>query len=277
LTGQLEVELVPQGTLAEKLRSGGAGIGAFYTPTGAGTVVAEGGFPIKLTPDGKGTVIGSEPKEQRTFDGRNYVLERTITGDFSIVKGWKADTMGNVIFNKSAGNFNADVAGAGKTCIVEVEEIVEPGQLKPNEIDLPACYVHRLVKGERYEKQIEFRVVHQEGVKPTITGKDKESRERIVKRATAEIKDGMYVNLGIGLPGFCSHYLAPGMRVMFQSENGILGLGNRAPYEHEVDADLINANKQTVTTVPGASFFSSSQSFAMIRGGKMDLSILGGL
>lgn len=114
-------------------------------------------------------------------------------------------------------------------------------------------------------------------MKPEITGKNKEDRERIVRRATAEIKDGMYVNLGIGLPGFCSHYLDPKKTVLFQSENGLLGIGTRAPHEEELDADLINASKQTVTTIPGASFFSSSDSFAMIRGGKMDLSILGGL
>lgn len=277
LTGQLEVVLSPQGTLAEKVRAGGAGIAGFYTPTGANTVIQDGGFPILLTPDGKGTAIAAPPREPRTFNGRDYILEESITGDFSIVKGWKADKLGNVIFKKSAQNFNPDVAGAGRICIVEVEEIVEPGELDPDHIHLPACFVHRIVKGERYDKQIEFKIVHKEGQKPEITGKDKEARERIVKRATAEIKDGMYVNLGIGLPNFCAHYLPAGMNVMFQSENGILGLGTRAPTEEELDADLINASKQTVTIVPGASYFSSSESFGMIRGGKMDLSILGGL
>ncbi len=120
-------------------------------------------------------------------------------------------------------------------------------------------------------------MVHTEGAKAQISGKDKEARERIVKRAAKEIKDGMYVNLGIGLPNFCPQYLAAGTNVLFQSENGILGLGAQFPTEAEVDADLVNASKQTVTINKGASFFSSSQSFAMIRGGKMDLSILGGL
>lgn len=213
LTGQLEVELVPQGTLAEKVRSGGAGIAAFYTPTGANTVLQDGGFPIKLGADGKSTVIPADPKPSMVLNGRDHIMEHSITGDFSIVKGWKADKLGNVIFRQSARNFNPDVAGAGKVCIVEVEEIVEAGELDPENIHLPACYAHRIVKGERYEKQIEFRIVHKEGAKPQITGRDKEARERIVKRAAAEIKDGMFVNLGIGLPAFCSHYLPEGMSV----------------------------------------------------------------
>jgi 3-oxoacid CoA-transferase len=154
---------VPQGTLAEKVRCGGAGIAGFYTPTGANTIIQDGGFPIKLGADGKSTVIAAPPREARNFNGRDYILEESIVGDFSIVKGWKADTLGNVIFRKSARNFNPDVAGAGKVCIVEVEEIVPAGTLNPDDIHLPACYVHRVIKGERYEKKIEFRIVHKEG------------------------------------------------------------------------------------------------------------------
>lgn len=259
------------------MRCGAAGIPAFFTPTGAKTVLEEGGFPIKLGPDGKSVVIPAKAKEGRVFNGKNYMMEEALTGDFSLVKGWKADTLGNVIFKKSARNFNPNVAGAGKICIVEVEEIVQPGEIDPADVHLPACYVDRLLIGERYDKQIEFRIVHQEDHKPTITGRDKEGRERIVARAAAEIKDGMYVNLGIGLPAFCPYYLDPDMNVQFQSENGILGQGIKAPTEEELDADLINASKQTVTVIPGASFFSSADSFAMIRGGHMDISILGGL
>jgi 3-oxoacid CoA-transferase A subunit len=155
--------LIPQGTLAEKLRAGGSGIAAFYTPTGAKTIIQDGGFPIKLGTDGKSTVIPAAPREARNFNGRDYILEEAIFGDFSIVKGWKADTLGNVIFKKTARNFNPDVAGAGKICIVEVEEIVPAGSLDPDNIHLPACYVHRIVKGERYDKKIEFRVVHKDG------------------------------------------------------------------------------------------------------------------
>lgn len=155
LSGELELELVPQGTLAEKLRSGGAGIPAFYTPTGYGTLVQEGGFPIKLSKDGKSVVIPSEPREVREFNGKNYIMEKTIRGDFSLIKGWKADTKGNVIFRKTARNFNSDAATAGKICIAEVEEIVHEGELDPDHVHLPGVYVHRIIKGEKYEKRIE--------------------------------------------------------------------------------------------------------------------------
>lgn len=137
LSGELEVELCPQGTLAERCRAGGAGIPAFFTPTGAGTLVAKG-------------------KETRVFDGREYILERAIKGDFAFVKAWKADKMGNLVYRKTARNFNPVMATAGKVCIAEVEEIVEVGELDPNQIHTPAVYVHRLVKGS-FEKRIEQR------------------------------------------------------------------------------------------------------------------------
>lgn len=155
LTGELELELVPQGTLAEKLRAGGAGIPAFYTPTGYGTVVQEGGFPIKIGKDGKSVEIPSQKKEVREFNGKNYVLEHSLVGDFSLIKGWKGDSKGNIIFKKTARNFNPDAATAGKICIAEVEELVEDGEIKPDEIHLPGVYVHRIIKGEKYEKRIE--------------------------------------------------------------------------------------------------------------------------
>ena len=210
LTGELEVELCPQGTLAERIRAGGAGIAAFFTPTGANTVIQEGGFPIKLTPDGKGTVIGAPPREARNINGRDYILETALTGDFAIVKGWKADKKGNVIFRKAARNFNPDCATAGKITIVEVEEIVETGELDPDNIHLPACYVDRIVLGERFEKQIEFRTIHKEGQQNLSNkGGANDGRQRIINRAAAEIKNGMNVNLGIGLPSFCATAIDP--------------------------------------------------------------------
>jgi 3-oxoacid CoA-transferase subunit A len=139
LAGELEVELTPQGTLAEKMRAGGAGIPAFYTATGFGTPVGEG-------------------KEVREFDGRSYILEESITGDFAIVKGWKADRYGNVIYRHTAQNFNPLAATAGKITVVEVEEIVEPGELDPTQIHTPGIYVDRLIKGT-FEKRIEQRTV----------------------------------------------------------------------------------------------------------------------
>ncbi|MBW3565580.1 MAG: CoA transferase subunit A [Acidobacteria bacterium] len=139
LEGELEVEFVPQGTLAERMRAGGAGIPAFYTPAGYGTVVAEG-------------------KETREFDGKHYVLERGIVGDFSLVAAWKADRMGNLIFRKTARNFNPMAATAGKICIAEVEELVEVGEIDPDFVHVPGIYVHRLIVAPR-EKRIEQRTV----------------------------------------------------------------------------------------------------------------------
>lgn len=136
LSGELEVELVPQGTLAERIRAGGAGIPGFYTATGVGTPIAEG-------------------KEKKEFDGKTYLLERGIVGDFALIKAWKADTLGNLVFRKTARNFNPIAAMAGKITIAEVEEIVEPGELDPDEIHLPGIYVQRLLLGTDYQKRIE--------------------------------------------------------------------------------------------------------------------------
>ncbi len=136
LTGELEVELTPQGTLAEKLRAGGAGIPAFYTPTAFGTNIHTGGVPVKYNSTGA-VEIESRPKESRVFNGRNYILEESIRGDFSLVKAWKGDKHGNLVFKATARNFNPDCAKAGKVCIAEVEELVEPGEIRPDEIHLP--------------------------------------------------------------------------------------------------------------------------------------------
>ena len=142
LAGELEVEFCPQGTLAERMRAGGAGIPGFYTKTGVGTLVAEG-------------------KETKEFDGETYVLERGIRADLSIIKGWKADESGNLIFRKTARNFNHPAATAGKVCVAEVEEIVPVGSLDPDCIHLPGIFVKRLVLGAPYDKRIEFRTVRQ--------------------------------------------------------------------------------------------------------------------
>ena len=138
LAGELEVEFCPQGTLAERMRAGGAGIPGFYTKTGVGTLVAEG-------------------KETKEFDGDTYVLERGIRADLSIIKGWKADESGNLVFRKTARNFNQPAATAGKICVAEVEEIVPVGSIDPDQVHLPSIYVKRLVLGAPYDKKIEFR------------------------------------------------------------------------------------------------------------------------
>ncbi|MBL8721653.1 MAG: CoA transferase subunit A [Myxococcales bacterium] len=156
LSGELEVELTPQGTLAERLRAGGAGIPAFYTPTGVGTVISEGGLPLRYGEGGK-VVKESEKKETRTFDGREYVLERAITGDYAIVKAWKADRFGNLVYRKTAANFNPMMATAAKITIAEVEEIVEVGSIDPDQVHTPGIYVHRVVLG-KHEKRVERRM-----------------------------------------------------------------------------------------------------------------------
>jgi len=142
LSGELELEFCPQGTLAERCRAGGAGIPGFYTKTGVGTVVAEG-------------------KETKEFDGETYVLERGIVADISIIKGWKADTAGNLVFRKTARNFNQPMATAGKVCVAEVEEIVPVGSFDPDQVHLPGIYVNRLIVGSPYDKKIEFRTVRE--------------------------------------------------------------------------------------------------------------------
>ncbi len=154
LHGELEVELVPQGTLAERLRAGGCGIPAFYTQAGVGTVVAEGGLPWRHTPAG-GVAVESPPKETRSFDGRDYVLERGIVCDFALVRASVADTTGNLIFHKATRNFNPLCAMAGKITIVECEELVEPGTIDPEDVHLPGIFVQRIVKVGPQGKRIE--------------------------------------------------------------------------------------------------------------------------
>jgi 3-oxoacid CoA-transferase subunit A len=140
MSGELEVELCPQGTLAERIRAGGAGIPGFYTPTGVGTKVAEG-------------------KETKTFDGREYILEKGIKGDFALVKAWKGDKFGNLIFRKTARNFNPMVATAGKITVAEVEELVEVGTLPPDQIHTPGIFVQKIFQGQGYEKRIEQKTI----------------------------------------------------------------------------------------------------------------------
>jgi 3-oxoacid CoA-transferase subunit A len=144
LSGELEVELIPQGTLAERCRAGGAGIPAFFTPAGYGTEVAEG-------------------KETRDFDGRMYVMERWLRADFALVKAWKGDRLGNLVYRHTARNFNPMMAMAGTITVAEVEELVEPGELEPDHVHTPGIFVHRIFQGERYEKRIEQRTVRKRG------------------------------------------------------------------------------------------------------------------
>ena len=172
LAGELEVELLPQGTLAERLRAGGAGIPAFYTPAGVGTQVADGGLPWRYDGDG-GVALASPPKEVRAFDGTEYVLERGIRTDFALVRAAKGDRHGNLVFAKSSRNFNPLAAMAGRVTIAEVEELVEPGAIDPDAVHLPGIFVQRVVAltpEQAADKRIERRTVTAPAARGTVNG-----------------------------------------------------------------------------------------------------------
>jgi len=255
IAGEMAVELVPQGILVERCRAGGAGIPAFYSPTSVGTALAEG-------------------REIREFDGKPHVLERAIHVDYAFLRGYRADLLGNVQFRGGSQNFNPSFAKAARVAIVEVDEIVEPGVIPPELINLPGIFVSRVVKTtEKFD--LWRRPERRPSDKPRLyNGKPGLTRAGIAKNAARLVRDGTYVNLGVGIPTMVSNYLVE-RDVILHAENGVLGYGRMLSEEHEVDPDIYNAAGQFVALKPGASFFDSVTSFEMARGGRIDTVILG--
>jgi 3-oxoacid CoA-transferase len=253
--GELEVELVPQGILVERCRAGGAGIPAFYSPTSVGTDLVKG-------------------REIREFDGKPHVLETAIHVDYALLRGYRADRLGNVQFRGGSQNFNPSFAKAARVAIVEVDEIVEPGAIPPELIDLPGIFVKRVVKTTQ-KFDLWKRPERRPSDKPRLyNDKPALSRAGIAKNAARLVKDGTYVNLGVGIPTMVSNYLVE-RDVILHAENGVLGYGQMLTEEKDIDPDIYNAAGQFVALKPGASFFDSVTSFEMARGGRIDTVILG--
>jgi len=261
--GEIELELVPQGTLVERVRAGGAGLAAFYTPTSVGTEIARG-------------------KEERAFDGRRYVLETALRADFAIVRAKRADRLGNLVFRRGARNFHPVFATAGAITIAEVDEIAEPGELDPEAIVTPGIFVDRVVRceqpldvrairdlsrryGKQWDVEVRQRKVGPQGIPPDL----------MARKTARLLRRGEYVNLGLGLPTLVSNCIAPEDEITLHSENGMLGFGPLVTDGSE-DVDLYNASGQLVSLLPGASFFHSCDAFAMARSGRVTTVVLGG-
>ena len=258
--GDIEFELVPQGTLCERLRAGAAGIAAIYTPTGIGTTVEKG-------------------KEKRSFGGREYLLETALCADYAFIPAHKADTMGNVVFRRTGHNFNPIFIEAAETSIVEAEEVVETGALEPDSIDTPAMWVDRVVKStfDRRQAVREWKPMLARslmlGAPIQRGGKTGLSRELIALRASKELKPGDWVNLGIGIPTVVSLFLPDGVNL--HAEVGILACGSPPKPEEEIDIDTYGASAEWLTIKPGTSFCSNLEAFAMVRRGRVNKVLLG--
>ncbi len=251
-SGAIEAELIPQGTFAEALRAGGAGIGGFFTPTSVDTQLAEG-------------------RETRVIDGRKMIFVEPVRGDIAFVRAWRADTAGNLQYRMTESNFNRAIATAADTVIAEVEEIVPTGEIHPDAIHTPGCFVDYLV-------QENVRLDHL-GTSASIADSGKKSnpvRMAIARVALGQLRRGDIVNLGVGIPTLVADLISPDDGIILHSENGMLGMGPE-PTEGGAMDFPVNAGKIPVTALPGASYFDSADSFAMIRGGHIDVAVMGGL
>jgi 3-oxoacid CoA-transferase len=255
--GEVEFELVPQGTLAERIRAGGAGLGGFFTPTGVGTDVERG-------------------KELREIDGRRYVFERALTADVSLVRAHAADPTGNLVFRGSSRNFHPIFATAGRTTIAEVDEVVGLGDLDPEAVVTPGIFVDRVVRATvRLSREEVIDMVRKIGrAAPDSGGLPGIPADLMAMRAAATFREGDVVNLGIGLPTLCSNYTA-GRGIVLHAENGLINYGP-FPQPGAEDVHLYNAGGQLVTAEPGAAFTHSCDAFAMARGGRVHKIVLGG-
>ncbi len=260
--GTLEVELVPQGTLVERVRAGGAGLAAFYTPTGVGTAVAAG-------------------KEERVIGGRRCLLETAIRADYAFLQAHQADTAGNVVYRRGGRNFGPAFAMAGDCTIAEVQTIVPTGQLDPEAIATPGIFVDRLVETtQHFDAAVIRKITMMAGRVRSMEGRGVDGAaarglppDLMAMRVAGLLRDGEYVNLGIGLPTLVSNYIE-GRGVTLHSENGILGYGG-FPEAGAEDIDLYNASGQLVTSLPETSYFDSATSFAMARTGRVSTIVLG--
>ncbi|MGE4241071.1 3-oxoacid CoA-transferase [Ramlibacter sp.] len=254
--GDIALELVPQGTLVERLRAGGAGIAGFYTRASAGTDVAAG-------------------KETREFNGETYVFETGLSVDYAFVRAQRADRAGNLQFRGGSISFNPSFAKAARIAIAEVDEIVEVGEIAPQDVGLAGIFITRVVKRTVEAEPIAALKKNRRGGDSfrTYNGKPALSRNDIARRAAHLIADGSYVNLGTGIPTLLANHVA-NRDVVLHAENGVLGYG---PLEDEArfDRDHYNASGEFVSIRPGAAFFDSIESFEMARSGKLDAVVLG--
>jgi 3-oxoacid CoA-transferase len=256
-SGEMEVELVPQGILVDRLRAGAAGLAAFYSPVGTGTEVAK-------------------DKEVRDFNGRPHVLEHALTVDYALVWAPKGDRMGNLQFHGGSQNFNPSFAKAARVAIAEVEELVDVGEIEPQNVGLPGIFVSRIVESTMSvaaQKMGTRRGHRPSSDSKTYNDKPGLTRAQMAERAAALLPDGSTANLGLGMPTLVSNFTQH-RDIMLHAENGILGYGGLVDGD-DIDEDIYNAGSQFVSLREGASFFDSVTSFEIARSGKLDAVILG--